>query len=92
MFKITSHAVPLCPKLVLLDIWLDFSIPVSTRNLISLLLLAARCVLARKWKSSHIPSVKEWYAKIWDFVIANKLSDGILFFERSNTKANFLEK
>lgn len=49
----------------------------SSRELISLLLLTAKCVLARVWKLSKIASVKDWYNKVWDLVIADKLLEGI---------------
>lgn len=90
--KITSHDIPVTPEVILLDLWPDSRIPVSSRNLISLLLLAAKCVVARKWKQTRSPTIKDWYTKIWDLMIADKLSEGILIREQKPLKVSFLEK
>lgn len=92
VFKISSHKVLLCPRILLLDLWPDSSIPISTRNLISLLFLAAKCVVARKWKNPRPPTIKDWYIKIWDLLIADKLSEGILSSENNVQRTTFLDK
>lgn len=75
-----------------MDLWPDSHIPVSSINLISLLLLAAKCVGTRKWKQMGPPTIKDWYIKIWDLLIADKLSEGILLREQKEQKISFLEK
>lgn len=60
--------------------------------MISLLLLAAKCVVAKKWNHSRPPLVKDWYIKIWGLLIADKLLEGILCNERNLKKTCFLEK
>lgn len=39
---------PLTPEVILLDLWNDNSISVSSKNLISLLFMASKCILAKK--------------------------------------------
>lgn len=50
----------------------------------------AKCVLAKKWKSPTLPTIKEWYMKNWDLAVADNLSEGMLYLDNVNTKINFL--
>lgn len=79
--KISSHDIPLTPEVILLDLWPNSNIPISSRNLISLLLLAVKCVVAQKWKQPR-STIKDWYIKIWDLMIADKMLEGILLREQ----------
>lgn len=90
--KITSHAVPLDSKITLLYLWDTSSIQSSSKELISFLLLAAKCLIAKLWKSPSIPSIKSWYQKIWDIIVSDKISDYILTTEMSSYQSCFLEK
>lgn len=74
------------------DLWPDSNIPLSSRNLISILFLVAKCVVAKKWNQIRLPSVKVWHVKIWDLIVADKLSENILFYERCRQKNCFLDK
>lgn len=60
--------------------------------MIALLFLAAKCVWAKLWKSTKVPSVKEWFVKVWDIVTADKLLEGILCNELLNYNSNFIDK
>lgn len=41
---------------------------------------------------SKTPSIKDWYVKICDLVIADKLTEGILQKDIPACKSNFIEK
>lgn len=77
--KITSTIIPFEPEVILLDYWGESDTPVSTRELIALLIFAAKCELATVWELPKIPSIKEWYMNVWDLMVADKLSECILF-------------
>lgn len=84
--------VPLTPELILLDCWDGVPITGFSRELISLLLLAAECIWARYWKESKIPTVKEWIGKVWDILIADKLSKSLLETQIPAYTSRFTER
>lgn len=86
----TSLNIPFTPKVLLLDYWHNLSIPTSSKEMIALLFLAAKCVWAKLWKSTKVPSVKEWFVKVWDIVTANKLLEDILC--KLHYNSNFIDK
>lgn len=90
--KIMSLQFPFTPELILLDYWYGVHITGYSRELISLLLLAAKCVWAKVWKQSKVPSVKVWMMKVWDIMIANKVSESLLAAQIPLYSLQFLER
>lgn len=92
IYKITSLRLPLSPVLILLDYWNGVQITGYSRELISLLLLAAKCVWAKLWKQPKVPTVKDWMIKVWDVMIADKLSESLLAAQIPSYSSQFLDR
>lgn len=89
--KITGVTIPSDPKLVLLDLWNSPLRTHSERDIISVLLLAAKCLLASCWNKPRIPTIRQWYCKIWDLAAADKISDTIYCSDHSPCISMFTE-
>lgn len=70
--------IPRDPGLIVLNMWNSLSIDPLTWELIELLLCAARNLIAALWKTPQIPSVSDWYLKIWDYFLQDKILVSIL--------------
>lgn len=90
--KVVALPVPCTSDVILLDLWKGSEITGHTRDLLSLLFLAAKCVWAKHWKAQRIPSVKEWIIKVWDLAIEDKLSECILRSENPDFSSSFVER
>lgn len=90
--KMTSLRVPFSPVMVLLDVWEDIHITGYTRELLSLCFLAAKCTWAKFWKSKKIPTFKGWIIKLWDLIVADKLSKGVQRSVNPSYVSSFLEQ
>lgn len=77
---------------ILLDYWYGVQITGYSRELISLLLLAAKCTWAKVWKQPKIPSVKDWMMKVWDLMTADKVPKSLLVTQIPLYTSQFLEK
>lgn len=88
---ITGHPLTLWLNLFLLSYW---SIPLDTltMELIDLGLAAARNIIALHWKSNKAPSISDWFLKLWDFFLQDKISVSILHSENQPVIWNFQEK
>lgn len=78
-------------KLILLDVWPPHICSHSDKPLIAVLLVAAKCLIANRWKLSTVPSLQQWYSKVWDVATADKLVDSILCSETPNLNENSAE-
>lgn len=85
---ITGFTVPRDPVIILLNIWDHTTIPDTTRELIFLLLLAAKSSIAFYWRKPVIPSIDFWLQKIWDFIIFDKVL--VSFNTRKNPNPLYL--
>lgn len=58
----------------------------STRQMICIFMTAAPFLIASQWKSTSIPTIPEWYTKIWDHFILDKISATISHSNTSFTR------
>lgn len=84
--------IPMSPELILLDCWDGVAITGYSRELISLLLLGAKCIWAWYWKVLRVPSVKDWICKVWDILIADKISEFLLASQIPSYNSRFTER
>lgn len=90
--KIVSLDIPISPEVILLDVWTKTQITGHTRDFLSLCFLVAKCIWAKYWKSNKIPTVRDWFVKLWDLAILDKLSEGILHSENPLYTPTFTER
>lgn len=89
---ITEVQVPNTPILLLLNIWeTDKPSPIAL-DLIVLLLAAAKSLITLHWKTTRIPSIKEWFIKLWDLFLQDKISVAILCADNLPTPPNIQER
>ncbi|XP_054836708.1 deoxynucleotidyltransferase terminal-interacting protein 1 isoform X3 [Eublepharis macularius] len=90
--QITSYDIPLSPSIIFLDQWNIPQIPKAIRNLIAILLVAAKSATASVWKLKKVPTKEMWLSKTWDRFILDKINDNILNAERFPARSNFYDK
>lgn len=59
--------LPRDPAITILNIWQGFTLNPLWKELVELLLCAARSLVAQHWKTVKIPTLSKWFLKIWDF-------------------------
>lgn len=52
--------------LILLNTWKGTKIPKDEKDLITILLVAAKAIFVAKWKDLNVPSNSQWYTRVWD--------------------------
>lgn len=71
---VTSFQIPLQINIMVLDFPFNYSLPAMTRELISVLCVAARFVIAKSWKCIGPLSLSHWDDKLLKFCLIDKLS------------------
>lgn len=71
---ISDLAIPLDPGLVILNVWRSLKTGPLRWELVELLFCAAHHVIAMFWKTPKVPTLKDWYFKIWDYFLQDKIS------------------
>lgn len=72
--------------------WHGSNINPLLKYLRDLLLCVARSLLTANWKNGETPQIWEWYLKIWDFFLFDKISVSLLLADNSPVPKNFQEK
>lgn len=88
---IIGRPITLQPDLVLLNYWAA-STAALTMEFLDLCFAAAHHVIALHWKSSAALLTEDWYTKLWDFFLQDKISTSILYLENRPVPKNFQEK
>lgn len=91
-YSIYSLWLPKTPEVILLNIWRALKLPDLTRDLISILVLAAKNVIASHWNSHNPPTLHTWYSKVWEFAIIDKIADKLLCSEDPARHSIFIKK
>lgn len=89
---ITETRLPLKPELILLNMWGTLKIDVPHKELVELLLCAAHSLIATVWKSPRILTLSDWFMKVWDFFLQDKISMSILWSDNLLVPNNQKEK
>lgn len=76
--EITGYDVPFRPEIIFLNFWPGLSIPKISKDLISVLLVAAKTAIALKWKANSVPKLALWFEKNWDVYVMEKVIDHLL--------------
>lgn len=66
------------PELAILNYWGTSKLDNLRKDLVDELLCAARMLILSSWKVSRVPSIREWYLKIWDLFLQDKISTMLL--------------
>lgn len=80
------------PELAVLNLWGPCKMAGITKGLIDQLLCAARILIPTYWKTQRIPTINEWYLKVWDLFLQDKVSMSILKAEKSFVSHTVMEK
>ena len=64
MEKITHQIINVKPALALLTIWKEQNVNVKSKELIVFMLMAARRVIARNWKTEKLLTLEFWYMEL----------------------------
>lgn len=89
---IVEIQLPRDPVITILNLWQSFALDPLRRELVELLLHAARSLIAQHWKSVKIPMLSEWFLKVWDFFLQDKVSISILRADNYPIPTNLQEK
>lgn len=89
---ITGHTMLLQPSLALLNLWETPAPDPLLRELIELCLTATRTVIAFHWKSTKPLTINDWYLRLWNLSLQDKISIAILRAENQKVPNNFQEK
>lgn len=92
VFIITEIKVPNSPATLFLNIWEADKPSPLTLDLIVLLLSAATSLIMLHWKTTRIPSIKEWFGRIWDLFLQDKVSVVLLRADNLPTPPNLQER
>lgn len=84
--------LPRDPVVTLLNIWPCLKPNPFKRELIELMLCAARSLIAQHWKSLKIPDLRDWWLKVWDFFLQDKVSTDLLRADNYPVPKNLQEK
>lgn len=60
------------PAIILLNLLEDAQIPRIRKDLILILLTAAKATIAQHWKSELPPTLDQWVGKVWDYFTLEK--------------------
>lgn len=91
-FIITDVRVLNTPTVLLLNIWETNKPSPITLDLIVLLLAAAKNLIMLHWKTTRISSIKDWFIKLWDLFLQDKISVAILQADNLPTPSNLQER
>lgn len=85
---ITGRPIALRPDLVLLNYW---ATPTDTLTieLLDLCFSATQHIIALHWKSNTALLIGDWYTKLWDYFLQDKISVSILHSENRPVPKNF---
>lgn len=80
------------PELAILNLWGKTKLDGSRKALVELLMCAARMLITSYWKSQRIPSSRDWYLKVWDLYLQDKVLVTLLKSENVPMKAAMMDK
>lgn len=89
---ITNIDIPKSPEILLLNIWRNNKPDHIMLDLIVLLLSAATSLITLHWKTTRVPSIRDWFIKLWDLFIQDKISVAILRADNLPTPPNLQER
>lgn len=90
--KTVDIRLPDDPAVLILNVLTDPKMDRMQRELVELLLCAARSLIAQSWKSTKIPTVSDWFLKVWDFFLQDKVSTSLLCADNYPAPTNWQDK
>lgn len=78
--------------MIILNIWPSSTLDKIRKELVEILLCAAQTLIASFWKTTKVPTLKDWYLKVWDFFLQDKVSIAILRADNYPVADNLQEK
>lgn len=89
---IMDFSLPFCPGLIILNFWHVQPPDPLRKELLELLLCAARNLSTLHWKSTKTQMVQEWYLKVWYYFLQDKVSVSIVYIENIPVPSHFQDK
>lgn len=77
IYILTGHKISLRPEMVLLNLWDIATFPLPDKEILFILLSAAKSLIALHWNKPTVPHLDQWYSIIWDHFLMDKISDSI---------------
>lgn len=88
---ITGNCIPQKTELIVINVWQTLEIPKIRQELI-ISLTVTKWLIATKWKNVNLPSIDEWYLKIWEMFLMDKVADYIFQFDMHLGLSKLMDK
>ena len=72
--EITGLNIQMSPSMALLNLVKKDQLLKENKDLIVIMITAARLIFARNWKNDNQLNLEEWYRELWDMAINDKLT------------------
>ena len=72
--EITGLDIQMSPLTALLNMIDDSQVKREEQDLIIIMVIAARLLFAKNWKSDNQINIEEWYREMWDMAVHDKLT------------------
>lgn len=76
--KMTKCTLEPLPSQVILHDWPPETIPPRKERIVNTLLALAKTEIAMKWKSKGVPTLHNWYERLWECFLLSKITDKTL--------------
>lgn len=80
------------PELVVLNLWGGKKLDGLKKVLVEQLLCAACMLITMMWKTPRIPTSRDWYLKVWDLYLQDKISMSLLRAENISLPTEMIDK